>query len=90
MTFNDIDSIQNPDTGTIEEVDAPKTIERLEEISNERAIQRQLEEEEDLDSKIKIHTDNLDMNLAGLDILDIERSTPGNDQLLLEGIETLE
>ena len=24
------------------------------------------------------------------DILDIERSTPGNDQLLLEGIETLE
>lgn len=90
LTFNDIDTIQNPDTGSIEEVDAPKTIERLEEISNERAIQRQLEEEEDLDSKIKIHTDNLDMNLAGLDILDIERSTPGNDQLLLEGIETLE
>ena len=90
LTFYDIDSIQNADTGKVEEIDAPKDIARLEEISTERALQRQLEEEEDLDDKIKIHTDNLDMNLAGLDILDIEKSSPGNDQLLLEGIETLE
>ena len=85
LTFNDYDSVQD-NTGNIENIEAPKNIERLEEISNSRAIQRQLEEEDDDDfnEKIQIHTDNVD--LGALDILDINKK----DELLLDDIEVLE
>lgn len=88
LTFNDMDAVQDID-GIVESIEAPKTIERLEEISNARALERRLEEEaEDENDKIKIHTDNL--SLGDLDILDIEKSTNGSgDQLLLEGVEIL-
>jgi len=69
LTFNDIDSVLDSDTGKVSDVNAPKNIERLEEISTERAIQRQLEEEDDLDDKIKIHTDSID--LGEMDVTDI-------------------
>lgn len=69
LTFNDYDSVLDSDTGKVTDVNAPKTIERLEEISSERALQRQLEEEEDVEDKIKIHTDNI--NLGEMDIMDI-------------------
>lgn len=81
LKFNDYDSIMN-DENTVETVSAPKTIERLEEISMERAIQRRLEEEEDLDDKIKIHTDNI--SLDGLEVLDRD-----NDFVSLDDIEEL-
>ena len=43
---------------TISEVDAPKTIERLEDISTSRALQRRLDEEEDSDEeRLQISTD---------------------------------
>jgi len=60
LTFNDFDSVMD-DNNNVEKISAPKTIERLEEISTERAIQRKLEEEEDLDEKITIHTDSIDL-----------------------------
>jgi hypothetical protein len=67
LTFNDVDSVHN---GVSEElVDAPKTIERLEEISRERALQRRLEEDEETEDKIHISADSID--LGELDILDI-------------------
>jgi hypothetical protein len=70
LTFNDIDSALN-DNNEVESINAPKTIERLEEISTSRAIQRKLEEEADTDEdKIKIHTDTID--LMGLDVLDLD------------------
>lgn len=72
LSFNDYDSVMDNDTGSITDVNAPKTIERLEEISSERAIQRQLEEEEDLDDKIKIHTDNI--NLGEMDVFDMTKT----------------
>ena len=89
LTFNDMDAIQDID-GIVENIEAPKTIERLEEISNARALERKLEEEaEDENDKIQIHTDNL--SLGDLDILDIEKNNNGlGDQLLLEGVEVLE
>lgn len=89
LSFNDIDSAQSID-GIVESIEAPKTIERLEEISNARALERKLEEEaEDVNERIQIHTDNL--NLGELDILDIEKNVNGGgDQLLLEGVEVLE
>lgn len=43
LTFNDIDSVLN-ENDEKEQVSAPKSIERLEEISNDRAIARKLEE----------------------------------------------
>lgn len=70
LTFNDIDTALN-DNNEVESINAPKTIERLEEISTSRAIQRKLEEEaEDDEDKIKIHTDTID--LMGLDVLDLD------------------
>jgi len=70
LTFNDIDSALN-DNNEVESINAPKTIERLEEISTSRAIQRKLEEEAAADEdKIKIHTDTID--LMGLDVLDLD------------------
>jgi hypothetical protein len=82
LKFNDYDSVMT-DSNNVETVSAPKTIERLEEISMERAIQRRLEEEDDLDDKIKIHTDNI--SLDGLDVLDQE-----NDYVSLDDIEELQ
>ena len=81
LKFNDYDSVMDDDN-RVESVSAPKTIERLEEISMERAIQRRLEEEDELDEKIKIHTDNI--SLDGLEVLD-----KGDDFVSLDDIEEL-
>ena len=68
---------------------APKTLERLEEISTSRAIQRKLEEEEEEDEdRIKIHTDNMD--LSGLDFLDLDPKGPMmDDNVSLFDVEEL-
>jgi hypothetical protein len=69
LSFNDFDAVLN-ENNQVESVNAPKTIERLEEISTSRAMQRKLEEEADDDDKIKIHTDNLDISNLGIMDLD--------------------
>jgi len=86
LTFNDYDSVLDVDTGKVSDVNAPKTIERLEEISSERAVQRKLEEEEDdLDDKIKIHTDNID--LGEMDFMNIGKSgSTTNDLVPLDDV----
>ena len=48
LTFNDIDNVYDS-TNKIQEVSAPKTIERLEEISTSRALQRRMENDDDDD-----------------------------------------
>jgi len=87
LTFNDIDTALN-DNNEVESINAPKTIERLEEISTSRAIQRKLEEEaEEDEDKIKIHTDTID--LMGLDVLDLDNlGGPKVDDISLD-FETL-
>jgi hypothetical protein len=87
LTFNDIDSALNDDN-EVESINAPKTIERLEEISTSRAIQRKLDEEADEDEdKIQIHTDTID--LMGLDVLDLDNlDGPKMDDISLD-FETL-
>lgn len=71
LSFNDYDSILDTDTNNIETVNAPKTIERLEEISTSRALQRKLDEEEEEDNdRIHIHTEPID--LSGFEVLDGE------------------
>lgn len=89
LTFNDYDSIMDIDTGSIRDVNAPKTIERLEEISSERAIKRKFEEE-DINDKIKIYSDSID--LGEMDIMNIgeTRSTSGGNVNLDDVIEILD
>ena len=86
LSFNDYDSVLDSENKE-EKINAPKTIERLEEISSERAIQRKLEEDDDLDDKIKIHTDNISLeSLDSLDLFDINGS---DDIVSLDDIEEL-
>jgi hypothetical protein len=86
LEFNDMDSILN-EKDNVEQVDAPKSIERLEDISTSRAIARKLEEEDDNDDeRIQIHTDMVD--LSGFDILD-EQEKSMSDDIILDGVEEL-
>jgi len=91
LSFNDYDSVQDAMSGDVRHVNAPKTIERLEEISTSRAIQRKLEEEEeegDINDRIQIHTDNI--NLDDLDIFDFDKKDKNsNVEVLLDDIEEL-
>jgi hypothetical protein len=83
LKFNDYDSIMD-ENNQVDTISAPKSIERLEEISTERAIQRKLEEEDDLDEKITIHTDSI--SLDGL--VDLDRRD--DDYVSLDDIEELQ
>ena len=82
LQFNDIDSVLDSTTNKIESVNAPKTIERLEEIATSRAIQRKLEEDEEDEDRIKIMTDDIKLS----DIFDIDKSseTPVEDITLFD------
>lgn len=88
LSFNDMDSVLDS-SGKENEISAPKTIERLEEISTNNAIRRKLEEDssDDEDDKIKIHTDMID--LSGFDVLDEISSNKASSDLILDGIEEL-
>ncbi len=87
LSFNDMDSILEDDNA-ISEVEAPKSIERLEDISTARALQRKLEEEEDDDDeRLQISTEPID--LSGFDILDEPVSKVSTEDILLNDIEEL-
>jgi len=73
LTFNDFDAVLDGQD-KVQEVNAPKTIERLEQVSMDNHIRRKMEEEaEQNEDRIKIHTDTID--LAGLDILDLDSNS---------------
>lgn len=87
LEFNDMDTVLN-EQNNVDEVSAPKTIERLEDISTSRALERKLEEESDTDDeRIQIHTDMVD--LSGFDILDEDEKNAATDDVILDGIEEL-
>ena len=69
LTFNNLDTAVDVDNKE-EIIQAPKTLERLEDISMTRALERKLAEEDDDDDddRIRIHGDNID--LSGFDVLD--------------------
>ena len=70
IKFNDVDHAISVDH-IISEIEAPKTEERLEQISNERNEARKLEEEEEEDDdKLKIGEK---INLTSLDVHDLEK-----------------
>jgi hypothetical protein len=69
-------------------VSASKDPDHLNALSVSRAIQNKLDEEADMDDRIKIHTDTID--LGEMDFLDIHSNgkTPGGE-IKLDGIEEL-
>jgi hypothetical protein len=70
LTFNDFDSAISTENKE-ELVDAPKTLERLEDISVSRSLERRMMEDSEDDSddeRIQIHTDTMD--LTEFDLLD--------------------
>lgn len=86
LTFDNTDRVMD-EFNIVKSIEAPKTIERLEEISTSRAIQRKLDEESDDDNdRIRISTDLID--LSGFDVLD-EPSLNPKDDILLNDVEEL-
>lgn len=88
ISFNDIDYVKTDDG--ISQIPAPKSIERLEEISSIRNEQRKREQEED-DDNIKLTISDQSFNLDNLDVHNIEE--PKLDllpDLLIDEIEVLE
>lgn len=77
LSFNDFDRAITND-GAEENVNAPKTIERLEEISMSRNLQRKMEEADDDDEdRLKISDDvNIDLGFTDLNPFD------GNDDVI--------
>ena len=87
LSFNDIDYVKTGD-GSVTNVNAPKSIDRLEEISQLRNQQRKMDDDDD-DVKLKI-SDQV-FNLDSLDVHNIEE--PRLEllpDLLIDDIEILE
>jgi hypothetical protein len=89
LKFNNLDSIK--DSNNKEElISAPKDIERLEELSNIRNMQRKLEDEDDNLSNVKLQIYDEDSPLSNLDIHEINQPDIHlNTDLLLDDIEIL-
>jgi hypothetical protein len=89
LTFDDIDYMKGTD-GTVTSMSAPKSIERLEEISNIRAEQRKSEEEDDDDNvKLKISDQSIELGDLDIHVIDEPRINLLPD-LLIDDIEILE
>jgi hypothetical protein len=80
LTFTDYDKVVD-ERDQIQEVNAPKTIERLEQISTSRTLQRKLEEAEEAENdgeRIQIHADD-SVDLRDFDILEELDGKPRSD-----------
>jgi len=86
LTFNEMDTVLD-NNNVVQSVSAPKNIERLEEISSARAMQRRLDEEEEDEDRIKISGDTID--LSGFDVLDNDKVDILSNDFMLDGIEEL-
>lgn len=89
VSFNNIDYIKTDNE--ISQINAPKTLERLEEISSLKNEQRKQEQQNEDDEEIKLKITNEIFNLDNLDVHNIEE--PKLDllpDLLIDDIEILE
>jgi hypothetical protein len=90
LTFNDIDYVKD-DNNNIISVTAPKTIERLQEISEIRAQHRKQDEDDEDEDNIRLKISDESLELGALDIHTIEE--PRMDllpDLLIDDIEILD
>jgi hypothetical protein len=92
ISFNDNDNVLDMGTNKSSMVHAPKTEERLEEISRKANEKRKEEEEDDFDDDfddgpLKISDENITLDIA--DLQDISPTKKMNKETLLGDIETL-
>lgn len=85
LKFDDIDHALNED-GTVSKVEAPKTIERLEEISVARALERKRQEEADDDSEKIVISDAIDVDLG---LMNLDGTVVSQDAPITLDFETL-
>jgi hypothetical protein len=89
LKFNDVDSVVT-NNGQEQLVTAPKNIERLEEISTLRNIQRKMEEEAEQSGDEKLNIFNEEVSLDSLDVHVINPpEVTLEPNLLLDDIEVL-
>jgi hypothetical protein len=93
LKFNDMDMARTSDNQE-ESIHAPKDIERLEEISNLRNMQRKLEdddsEDESSSSNVRLKIYDQTAELSNLDVHDINPPPMSlNNDFLLDDIEIL-
>ena len=86
LKFNDVDSVLSKN-GKEELINAPKTIERLEEISTLRNIQRKIDEEEN-DDKLKISNEEMSLDVLDIQIMN-QPEVNLNTDIVLDDIEIL-
>jgi len=90
ISFNDVDSVLDMGTNIEKDVEAPKTIERLEQISEINNQKRKEEEEDDDDEdNLEIFDDN-NINLDISDIHDLSKELKISPPILLNDIEILD
>ena len=82
LSFNDIDRALTDD-GREEKIEAPKTIERLEEISVSRNLQRKLEEEEDSDDEDRLKIGE-ELDASSLGFMDLNPDTFDNNAEIIK------
>ena len=88
LKFNDVDTAIDK-SGKEEVIKAPKTLERLEEISNLRNAQRKMEEDDDDDNeKLKISDELVDLNSLDVHVIG-EKQVELDTSFLLDDIEVL-
>jgi hypothetical protein len=88
ISFNDFDKVLDMGTNKEEDVEAPKTIERLEHISEVNNQRRKEEEEEEDEDNLEIFNDN-NVNLDISDIHDLSKELKIDTAPLLDDIELL-
>ena len=89
VKFNDVDLALDSNNNQVN-IDAPKNLERLEEISEKRAIQRRLESEEEEDNiKLNISDQSADLNNLDIHVIDPPELNLLPD-LLIDDIEILD
>ena len=87
LKFNDVDRAVDK-SGKEEAINAPKTLERLEEISNLRNAQRKMEEDDDDNEKLKISDELVDLNSLDVHVIG-EKQVELDTSFLLDDIEVL-
>jgi len=90
LSFNNIDSVQD-ENNFVSNIEATKSIERLEEISEMRNIQRKKEADSDNEENVKLNISNDSIELGDLDIHVIDEPKVNLiPDLLLDEIEILD
>ena len=92
LSFNDKDSVLDMGTNKSKEINAPKTIKRLEKISKDQNEKRKIEEaeedDEDDDETLQI-MDNTSIKLDTLDIHSLDKEVKLEPNIILDNIEVL-